>query len=196
MKAAMCEGGWDYFVPDHSWVGVMRMAPVCQGNGSADGLSIGPGPNLKWTPGYDEFNITARAIKLGLLPAGTRGNTAKVGYGCWFYMSGEATKWTSTKVNVGRSLRAAGHCSLNAALYGTTLRAHLHDGLCTDHPGDKMWCLFARRLGYGGMMFPCESAYSGYEVQGTAGSPGKEGPKKWLTGKPKLSVTARKTNMQ
>ena len=141
----MCEGSWDQFAPDHSWVGVIRMAPSCQGTGSKDGLSIGPGPNIKSAPGYDKYNVTARAIKLGLLPPGTKGDSAKVGYGCWFYMAGNATSWTSAKVNVGRSLRVAGHCAVNVALYGKT---HMGDGLCTGNPGDKMWCLFARPLGY------------------------------------------------
>lgn len=33
----LCEGGWDVFVPDNSWVGVLRMAPSCSKAGGSDG---------------------------------------------------------------------------------------------------------------------------------------------------------------
>ena len=99
--------------------------------------------------GYDEFNITARAVAKGLVPPGTNGNTAKIGYGCWFYTAANATFWTgAAHVNVGRSLRGATRCQLNAFLYGTAKSGERAIGHCFANPGDKFWCTFARALGY------------------------------------------------
>ena len=145
----MCEGGWDAFVPDYSWVSVVRRAPGCQAVSTCEGGPCVGAGGVHSTMGYDEFNITARAVSKGLIPPGTQGNKAKVGYGCWFYTAANATFWTgAAHVNVGRSLRGLTRCQINAFLYGTAKSGERAIGHCFANPGDKFWCTFARALGY------------------------------------------------
>ena len=143
-------------VADYAWVGVIRMAPVCQGSGSCDGLC--EGWNGQRDPYYDHYNITARAVNAGLLNASVDVSSAPLNYGCWFYTFWNASAYSGAYVNVGRSLRVKGRCAVHLLLYGS---GRSGNALCTTNPGDKLWCTFARAMGYDSIQIERGTAYYG-----------------------------------
>lgn len=125
---------------DHSWVGVLRAAPACiKWPTLAAALRAQQVPVCDgWCPGWIE---DVRGYDQ-IYPAAD-GRSLWVNYGCWFYMSHNASAYSGAVVNVGRSLRVRTRCEVNRA-FGLPVRENKQ---CADNPGDKLWCHFARLRG-------------------------------------------------
>ena len=140
-EAAFCDGA--SLVDDFTWVSVLRMAPGLQGVGNCDGHCHGFSKKEAASTIYD-----------AIIPNSSR--WSEVNYGCWFYMAENASAYSGAYVNVGRSLRLGGRCDAHAVLYKSRRSSN---ALCTDTPGDKLWCTLSRAHGYDSIQIQRGTAY-------------------------------------
>ena len=141
-RGAFCDGG-PSLVDDFMWVSVLRMAPGGQGVGHCDGHCHGFTAREASSSTYD-----------AIIPNSSR--WSKVNYGCWFYMAISASAHSGAYVNVGRSLRLRTRCEAHEVLYKSRKSSN---ALCTDRPGDKLWCTQARAQGYDSIQIQRGTAY-------------------------------------
>ena len=141
-RGAFCDGG-PSLVDDFMWVSVLRMAPGGQGVGHCDGHCHGLTAREASSSTYD-----------AIIPNSSR--WSKVNYGCWFYMAINASAHSGAYVNVGRSLRLRTRCEAHEVLYKSRKSSN---ALCTDRPGDKLWCTQARAQGYDSIQIQRGTAY-------------------------------------
>ena len=127
-------------VPDNSWVGVLRSAPACiKWAPLAAALAK---QHVKLSDGWSTGWIMDKRGYDSIMPA-ANGHSLWVPYGCWFYMTPNASYYSNAWVHVGRSLRVEKRCDVHQVFGIPQRTSH-----CRENPGDKLWCHFARQRGF------------------------------------------------